>query len=174
MTLRIVATGGTFDKHYDEFRGELNFADSHLYAMIQRARVTLPVVIEPLPLLDSLDMADTDRRRILASCDAAPESSIVIVHGTDTLCETARLIGTSLAPSASSKRVVVTGAMIPYEISHSDALFNLGFACAAAQLVAPGVYVAMNGRIFPWDDVEKNRTLGAFEAPKDRGAWIVA
>jgi|SRR5665213_888796 len=164
MTLHIVATGGTFDKHYDAFSGELGFAESHLQAMIERARITLGVAIEVLPLLDSLDMQDADRRRILARCELASESSIVVVHGTDTLCETAQLLGaSSLTRSDSLKRVVLTGAMIPYEIENSDALFNLGFACAVAQLASPGVHVAMNGHIFPWDQVHKNRAVGVFE-----------
>ncbi|QGZ40189.1 L-asparaginase [Pseudoduganella flava] len=159
MTLRIIATGGTFDKHYNELNGTLGFADSHLPAAIARARITTPVELELLPLLDSLDMQDADRQRVLASCTAAPERAIVIVHGTDTMKETAAVLG----PAALDKTIVFTGAMIPYEIDNSDAFFNMGFACGVAQVLPAGVYVAMNGRIFAWDNVQKNRAAGVFQ-----------
>ncbi len=159
MTLRIIATGGTFDKHYNELNGTLGFADSHLPAALARARLTVDVQLELLPLLDSLDMQDADRARVLAACQAAPESAIVIVHGTDTMPQTAAVLGAA----ALGKTIVLTGAMIPYEIANSDALFNLGFACGVAQTLPPGVHVAMNGRVFAWDNVQKNRTAGVFQ-----------
>ncbi|SFH73671.1 L-asparaginase [Collimonas sp. OK307] len=159
MALRIIATGGTFDKHYDEIAGKLTFAASHLPQVIQRARITTEIALEELPLLDSLDMQDIDRRRVLASCTHAEEQSIVIIHGTDTMRETAAVLGAA----ALDKTIVVTGAMIPYSIANSDALFNFGFACGVAQALPPGVYVAMNGKIFAWDKVEKNRAAGVFE-----------
>jgi L-asparaginase len=160
MTLRILATGGTFDKHYDEIAGQLGFAASHLPEVIKRARITAPVELEVIALLDSLDMQDDDRRRVLASCRAAPEAAIVVIHGTDTMSETARVLGAA----ALAKTIVLTGAMIPYEIENSDALFNFGFACGVAQTLPPGVYVAMNGQVFRWDRVHKNRGAGVFEA----------
>ena len=160
MSLRIIATGGTFDKHYDELSGKLGFAQSHLPDLIARSRMTIPVVLEQLPLLDSLDMQDADRARVLAACRAAAEEAIVIVHGTDTMRETAQVLGAA----ALRQTVVLTGAMIPYEIAHSDALFNLGFAAAAAQTLPAGVYVAMNGKVFTWDNVSKNRAAGVFQA----------
>ena len=156
----ITGTGGTFDKHYNELNGTLGFADSHLPAVIARTRMTIPVALEVLPLLDSLDMHDADRDRVLASCRAASEAAIVIVHGTDTMRETAAVIGAA----SLGKTVVLTGAMIPYAIANSDALFNLGFATAAAQTLPPGVYVAMNGKVFTWDNVTKNRAAGVFQA----------
>lgn len=159
MSLRIIATGGTFDKHYNELNGTLGFADSHMPAVLARTRMTIPVELEILPLLDSLDMQDEDRARVLASCQAAPEKSIVIVHGTDTMKETAGVLG----QVALSKTIVFTGAMIPYSIANSDALFNLGFATAAAQTLPAGVYVAMNGQVFAWDNVTKNKTAGVFQ-----------
>jgi L-asparaginase len=159
MTLRLIATGGTFDKHYDELNGKLDFAESHLPAIIARTRMTIPVELETLPLLDSLDMKDEDRQRVLASCQAASEKAIVIIHGTDTMKETAGVLGeTDLG-----KTIVLTGAMIPYEIANSDALFNLGFACGVAQTLPAGVYVAMNGKVFAWNNVTKNRSAGVFE-----------
>ena len=159
MTLRILATGGTFDKHYNELNGTLGFADSHLPAALARARLTVGVTLEQLPLMDSLDMVDADRARILAACQAASEKAIVIVHGTDTMPQTAAVLG----PVQLEQTIVLTGAMIPYAIDNSDALFNLGFACAAAQTLPPGVYVAMNGQIFAWDNVQKNRVAGVFQ-----------
>lgn len=166
--LRLIACGGTFDKHYDEIAGELGFLDSHLPAIVRRARLTVPAVVETLPLLDSLDMQDGDRARVLAACRAASEAAIVVVHGTDTMPETARVLGPHFGPhlgaNAVAKTIVLTGAMIPYAIENSDALFNLGFACACAQTLPAGVYIAMNGRIFAWDDVKKNRAAGVFQS----------
>jgi L-asparaginase len=159
MSLRIIATGGTFDKHYDELTGTLGFADSHLPAALARTRMTVRVELEQLPLLDSLDMMDADRQRVLASCRSAAEHAIVIIHGTDTMRETAGVLGLA----ALEKTIVLTGAMIPYEIANSDALFNLGFATGVAQVLPPGVYVAMNGQVFAWDKVTKNRAAGVFQ-----------
>ena len=161
MGLRILATGGTFDKHYDEIAGKLSFGASYLPAVIERTRMTIPVMLGQLPLLDSLDMRDEDRQRILDSCMAAPEPTIVIIHGTDTMRETGEVLGNAKL----DKTIVLTGAMIPYEILNSDALFNLGFACGVAQTLPPGVYIAMNGQVFDWHKVEKNRAAGVFQKP---------
>lgn len=160
MSLRIIATGGTFDKRYDPIAGELGFGATHLDDIVRQARLAPPVVVEPLMQIDSLDMTDVDRARVLASCRAATESGIVVVHGTDTMVETARV----LAGADLHKCVVLTGAMLPCEIDGSDALFNLGFAAACARLLVPGVWIAMNGQVHPWDRVRKNRSLGVFDA----------
>jgi L-asparaginase len=159
--LRLIACGGTFDKRYDPLSGALVFEATQLPAIVARARLTVPVVVEPLMQIDSLDMQPADRERVLAACRAATERAIVIVHGTDTMPETAAVLGSALPPD---RTVVLTGAMVPYAISASDALFNLGFACAAARLAAPGVWIAMNGNLHRWDDVRKNREAGVFEA----------
>jgi L-asparaginase len=159
MTLRLIATGGTFDKHYNELTGVLGFAESHLPAVLARTRMTIPVELETLPLLDSLDMQDADRARVLASCQAAAEKAIVIIHGTDTMRDSAAVLG----DAGLDRTIVLTGAMIPYEIANSDALFNLGFACGVAQTLPAGVYVAMNGHVFSWNNVTKNRSAGVFE-----------
>jgi L-asparaginase len=159
MTLRLIATGGTFDKHYNELTGILGFSESHLPDVIARTRMTIPVALDVLPLLDSLDMQDADRQRVLATCQAAQEQAIVIIHGTDTMPETAAVLGNAKL----AQTIVLTGAMIPYEIANSDALFNLGFACGVAQTLPHGVYVAMNGQVFPWDNVTKNRAAGVFQ-----------
>ncbi len=159
MTLRVVATGGTFDKHYNEITGTLGFGDSHLAEVIKRARITVPIALQELTLLDSLDMKDADRQRVLNACAQASEAGIIIVHGTDTMRETATVLGAANL----NKTIVLTGAMIPYAIAHSDALFNFGFACGVAQTLPAGVYVAMNGRVFTWDNVTKNRAAGVFQ-----------
>lgn len=159
MNLRIIATGGTFDKHYDPLTGNLIFRDSVLPKALDRARLTLPVSFEPLLALDSLEMQDNHRQLIREACERSAEDRIVIVHGTDTMPETARVLG----QAALKKTIVLTGAMVPYQITQSDALFNLGFACAAANLAAAGVYIAMNGQLFSWDDVMKNRDRGVFQ-----------
>ncbi|MBC3920796.1 asparaginase [Undibacterium sp. CY18W] len=158
MTLRIIATGGTFDKHYDELAGKLSFADSHLPEVLQRARLTIPVALEVCMLVDSLDMNDSHRQTVLQACQNSAEDAIVIIHGTDTMRETAEVLGAAKL----GKTIVFTGAMIPYEIANSDAFFNLGFACSAAQLLPAGVHVAMNGKVFAWDNVQKNRSAGVF------------
>ena len=158
-TARIIVTGGTFDKHYDAIRGELTFKESHLAAILQQARVTLPIALEINQLIDSLDMDDGHRASVLAACRLAAENFIVVIHGTDTMALTAAVIG----KAGLAKTIVFTGAMIPYSVQGSDALFNLGFALAAAQSLATGTYVAMNGRVFGWREVEKNKVEGVFE-----------
>lgn len=157
--IRIIITGGTFDKQYDELRGELTFKSSHLPEILSRVRMTVPVELEINELVDSLQMRDEDRVRIADACQASPQRRIVITHGTDTMCETAAVIGRR----GLERVVVLTGAMIPYAFAGSDAVFNLGCAVAAAQALPDGVYVAMNGRLFRWDNVRKNRELGVFE-----------
>ena len=159
MSLRIIATGGTFDKQYDPLSGQLVFGDSVIPAAMARARITLPWQFEPLMAIDSLDMQDAHRQQILAACARSDETRIVIVHGTDTMQQTAAVIAHAQLP----KTIVLSGAMVPYRIDDSDALFNLGFACAAASLCRPGVHIAMNAQVFAWDQVRKNRSAGIFE-----------
>jgi len=155
---RIIVTGGTFDKHYDAIKGELTFKDSHLPAILEQARVKVPVAIEINQLIDSLQMTDEHRQRVLDACRTAIERSIVVVHGTDTMVETASVVGRA----AVDKTIVFTGAMIPYSVQGSDALFNLGFALAMAEALPSGAYVAMNGKVFPWSDVRKDKQTGEF------------
>ena len=157
--MRIIVTGGTFDKQYDAIKGELTFKQTHLPAILEQARVKVPIEIEINQLIDSLHMTDEHRGRVLEACRAAPEASLVVVHGTDTMAQTARVVG----GAGLAKTVVFTGAMIPYSVQGSDALFNLGFALAMAQALPHGAYVAMNGRVFPWDDVRKDKADGVFE-----------
>ena len=157
--IRIFITGGTFDKAYNELTGELFFKDSHLPEMLKLGRCNLDVQVRTLMMIDSLHMTDDDRQIILQQCRSAPESRIVITHGTDTMVETAGV----LARRVTDKTIVLTGAMIPYKFGSSDGLFNLGSALAFAQTLPPGVYVAMNGRCFAWNRVRKNRKTGTFE-----------
>ncbi len=159
MSLRILVTGGTFDKEYDERNGTLYFLHSHVSEMLQRARCRLTVAVEELMMIDSLEMTDADRQRIAESCRRCDEQQVVITHGTDTMVDTARV----LAAAVPGKTIVLTGAMIPYAFGSSDGLFNLGSALSFAQSLPTGVYVAMNGRYFDWDKVRKNRELGVFE-----------
>lgn len=161
--VRIIITGGTFDKHYDELKGELTFKDTHLPGIIQKARIVSPVEFEIVHLIDSLVMTEAHREMIRSACEASPEKKIVITHGTDRMAETARFLG----PLGINKTIVLTGAMIPYQVIGSDALFNLGSAFMAARLLQPGVYVAMNGRIFPWQDVRKDYERGVFRPAEE-------
>ena len=157
--IRIFVTGGTFDKTYDELRGRLSFADSHLPEMLRLGRSHVTVSIRTLMMIDSLEMSDADRELIVRSCQQSTESQTVITHGTDTMVETAA----ALARGVTGKTIVLTGAMIPYAFGSSDGLFNLGSALSLVQALAPGVYIAMNGRHFAWDRVRKNREMGVFE-----------
>jgi L-asparaginase len=157
--IRIFVTGGTFDKTYDEIRGALAFEDTHLPEMLRLGRSCVDVTVETLMMIDSLEMTDADRERIVRSCVECPETRIVITHGTDTMVETARVI----AAGVRGKTVVLTGAMIPYAFGSSDGLFNLGSALSFAQVLPPGVYLAMNGQHFEWNRVRKNRETGVFE-----------
>jgi L-asparaginase len=156
----IFVTGGTFDKTYDEIRGGLAFGDSHLPEMLRLGRSRVEVSIRTLMMIDSLEMTDLDRDLIVRSCAACDQQRIVITHGTDTMVQTAAAI----AKGVSGKTIVLTGAMIPYAFGSSDGLFNLGSALSFAQVLPPGVYVAMNGKHFAWDRVRKNRDTGVFEA----------
>jgi L-asparaginase len=159
MTIRIFITGGTFDKKYDELTARLVFGDSHLGEMLRLGRCRLDVATRTLMMIDSLDMTDADRGLIVENCRACPETQVVVTHGTDTMVETACV----LAAARIEKTIVLTGAMIPYAFGSSDGLFNLGSALSFAQVLPHGVYVAMNGKYFPWDRVRKNRETGVFE-----------
>jgi L-asparaginase len=155
----IFVTGGTFDKTYDEIRGRLTFGETHLPEMLRLGRSRVQVSVQTLMMIDSLDMTDRDRELIVRSCAGCGESRIVITHGTDTMVDTAAAI----ARGVSGKTVVLTGAMIPYAFGSSDGLFNLGSALSFAEMLPPGVYIAMNGQHFMWNRVRKNRETGVFE-----------
>lgn len=159
MAIRIFVTGGTFDKEYNELTGELFFKETHLPEMLQRSRSNLEVTVRTLMMIDSLHMTEEDRALIVHQCRNTEEDRIVITHGTDTMAVTARVI----AEKVTHKTIVLTGAMIPYKFGSSDGFFNLGAALAFAQTLPHGVYVAMNGKAFPWNNVRKNKQTGVFE-----------
>lgn len=156
--VRIFVAGGTFDKEYDEINGRLFFKDSHVPEMLRLGRCQLTTDIRTLMMIDSLEMTDDDRALILKNCAVCKEDRIVITHGTDTMETTARVLGAARL----SKTIVLTGAMVPYKFGSSDGLFNLGSALAFAQTLPHGVYVAMNGRWFHFDNVRKDRSTGEF------------
>jgi L-asparaginase len=159
MNMRVIATGGTFDKTYDPLSGALIFSESCVPKLLTQARLANDICFEALFALDSLDMQDSHRQKILDACRASREQQIVIVHGTDTMDATAEVLGNATL----SHTIVLTGAMVPHRVLHSDAQFNLGFAIAAASMLPSGVYVAMNAQVFHWNEVKKNRAIGKFE-----------
>ena len=160
MTIRIFVTGGTFDKEYDELTGRLYFRNTHVDEMLRRGRCGLDVDVETLMMVDSLDMTAEQRALIVRACRECEEAQIVITHGTDTMVETALALANG---ALGGKTIVLTGAMVPYAFGSSDGLFNLGSALSFVQVLPPGVYIAMNGRHFPWNQVRKNRQTGTFE-----------
>ncbi len=160
MPIRILVTGGTFDKEYNELTGRLFFSDTHVPEMLRRGRCRLDVTIETVTMIDSLELDDRGRAAIVARAQASAETAIVITHGTDTMVETGRALA---AAHLAGKTVVLTGAMVPYAFGSSDGLFNLGSALSFVQVLPPGVYVAMNGQHFSWDGVRKNIATGCFE-----------
>lgn len=163
MAIRIFVTGGTFDKEYNELDGTLFFKDTHLHEMLKLGRSNVPVEIRTLLMIDSLEMTDSDRASIVENCAKAREERILITHGTDTMERTAKALGVA---AVGDKTVVLTGAMVPYKFGSSDGLFNLGSALAFVQTLPAGVYIAMNGKYFTWDNVRKNRKTGQFEEVK--------
>ncbi|MCX8019802.1 MAG: asparaginase [Chitinophagaceae bacterium] len=159
MPIRIFITGGTFDKEYNEITGQLYFKDTHLPDLLEMGRCRVPVEIRTLMMVDSLEMTDEDRQLIAYQCEQCDEDKIIITHGTDTMSLTARYLGERIK----NKTIVLTGAVIPIKFGSSDGLFNLGSALAFVQTLPPGVYVAMNGRFFHWNNVRKNKETGIFE-----------
>ena len=160
MTIKLMLTGGTIDKNYNEFNGEFNFIETHMPELLAVGRDRADITVQQLMMKDSLDMTDEDREIIVKACRNAKADRIVITHGTDTMVETAIKLG----QEKMTKTIVLVGAMIPYVFKHSDAAFNMGFALAAAQVKSSGVYIAMNGILFDYDKVVKNRELAEFQS----------
>ena len=160
MSIRILVTGGTFDKEYDELTGRLFFQETHVPEMLRRGRCRVDVAIDTAMMVDSLDLDAAGRAEIVERCRAAVERCIVVTHGTDTMVETARALAEA---GLDGKTIVLTGAMVPYAFGSSDGLFNLGSALSFVQVLSPGVYVAMNGQHFLWNGVRKNKATGIFE-----------
>ena len=159
MAIRILVTGGTFDKEYNERDGQLFFRNTHIGEMLRLGRSRVEVAVTSVMMIDSLEMTEADRAVIVQNCLDSNEDRIVITHGTDTMTETAAAI----ARAVTGKTVVLTGAMVPYAFGSSDGLFNLGSALSFAQVLPAGVYIAMNGKFFAWDRVRKNRDRAEFE-----------
>lgn len=159
VSISIFITGGTIDKSYNQLEGELFFSNTYIPEIIKHSRTTLNIHIEELMLVDSLEMTATQRETIVNSCVASKQEKIIITHGTDTMVETA----TEIARKNLDKIVILTGAMIPYSIEKTDAVFNLASSLAYAQTLENGVYVVMNGHYFNWDNVKKNKDLGVFQ-----------
>lgn len=162
MKLKIFATGGTFDKVYNEADGSMIFRETHLNNILSDAKSKIDIEIETIMLVDSLYMEDSHRKEILYKCRSCKEDNIVITHGTDTMVDTAKLLGEKIK----GKTIVLTGAMIPYSFVKSDAHFNLGCAMAFAQILPKGVYVTMHGKVFNYDNVRKNKETKEFETIK--------
>ena len=159
MLVKILVTGGTFDKEYDLINGDLHFTETHIPGILELGRCTVDYSIRTLMMVDSLEMSETDRYVIKRNCEMAKEENILITHGTDTITETGRY----LASFDLNKTIVLTGAMVPYAFGASDALFNLGSALAFVQALPTGVYIVMNGKYYAWDKVRKNKKTGLFE-----------
>lgn len=159
MSIMILITGGTFDKEYDELNGNLYFKETHLPEMLKLGRCTVPVEVKTAMMIDSLEMTELQRKIIIEMCNRCEQNKIIITHGTDTMDVTAKVLG----EAGLTKTIVLTGAMIPYKFGSSDGFFNLGSALAFTQSLPHGVYVAMNGRYFNWNNVRKNKKTGVFE-----------
>jgi L-asparaginase len=157
--MKILITGGTLDKQYNPLNGTLIFNQSSITDMLAQSRNTLEIDIDTLMLKDSLEMNDDDRLLLSKTCNECDDKHVIITHGTDTMVESAQIIAAQLAPN---KTVVLLGAMVPYQFKRSDALFNLGCAITAVQILPAGVYITMNGQVFDYRKVQKNRTLGKF------------
>lgn len=162
MFIRFVTTGGTIDKIYFDALSEFQVGESPLDAILREANVGIDYDLTSLMRKDSLDFTDADRDEIYDAVATTEATSVLITHGTDTMAQTAeRLRGID------GKTIILTGAMQPARLRSTDAIFNVGFAIAAAQLQSPGVYIAMNGRVFPAGQVRKNRDAGQFVSLDD-------
>ena len=158
MRLRVISTGGTIDKVYFDAASTYDVGDPQVGPLFKEANVTFDYTVESVLQKDSLAMTDADRALIRERVAAAPERLILITHGTDTMTETAaRLEGLA------DKVIIFTGSMVPARFRSSDALFNLGCAVGALQVLPAGIYIAMNGQIHPAASVRKNRAQSRFE-----------
>jgi len=158
LQIKIFTTGGTFDKVYFDAESEFRFGEPIVGALLEEANVSFAPDIESLMQKDSLDLDDDDRGRIRQAIERTDNDRILIIHGTDGMVATARRL-----LDVTDKTIVLFGAMQPARMRYSDAIFNLGFACAAVQLLPPGVYLAMNGQVFDPRRVVKNRARSRFE-----------
>ena len=161
--IHILTTGGTIDKVYQPNDGAMGFDQSIIEKMLDKGRVTVGYRLESLFQKDSLEINEAERLLILEAVESSQSSHILITHGTDTLADTAQMIGDKLLAQKSHKTVVLMGAMIPFRVEESDALFNLGAALLAVQILSAGCYVVMNGQVFNFNNVRKNYQNLTFE-----------
>lgn len=154
----VLTTGGTIDKNYFDALSEYQIVDSGIPALLKEARVALPFRVVEVMRKDSLELTDADRLAVAQAARLAPETQIVITHGTDTMTETAKV----LAAEVPGKTIVLTGALSPARFAETDAPFNLGMAFATAQAAAPGVWIVMSGQVFDGLRVKKDREAGRF------------
>ena len=155
----VLTTGGTIDKNYFDALSEYQVVDSGIPALLKEARVALPFRVEEVCRKDSLELTDKDRAGITRCVAEAPETRIVVTHGTDTMTETAKALA-----GIPGKTIVLTGALSPARFAETDAGFNLGMAFATAQVAPPGVYIAMSGQVFGGLKVRKDRAAARFVA----------
>lgn len=158
MRILILSTGGTIDKVYFDASSDYEVGEPTVPHVFREAGVALEWRLVPLLRKDSLELTDADRAAIRQACLAAPETHILITHGTDTMTLTAERLR-----DLPGKTIVLTGALAPARFRVTDAIFNLGLALGALQAKPPGVYLAMNGTIFTAGQVRKNRSAGRFE-----------
>jgi L-asparaginase len=153
----LLTTGGTIDKQYFDALSEYQVTETMVETLLRTARVRHPFRVQELMRKDSLELTDADRARIREAVDEAPETAIVITHGTDTMVQTAAVL-----EDLTDRTIVLVGALAPARFAESDAAFNLGMAFACAQAAAPGIYITMNGTVFPAGDAVKDRGRNAF------------
>ncbi len=159
MKIKLITCGGTIDCANIDEKNVYSFKDSYIPKMLKQSRCNAQIEIKFLMAKDSLLMTEEDRQKILNECEISKENRIIVTHGTDTMTRTAKTLGEGIK----NKTIVLLGAMVPFNQENSDALFNLGFATCAAQTLPAGVYIAMNGKIFNWNNVKKNKKLLRFE-----------
>lgn len=157
--IQIFTTGGTIDKVYFDANSQFEIGDSLLPELLAEAGIHEGYQLAELMRKDSLELTDEDRKHIVSAVRGAEAERVLVTHGTDTMALTAE----QLQPLA-GRTIVLTGAMQPARMRRTDAVFNLGFAWAALQLLPPGVYIAMNGEVFEAGKVRKNLTAQKFEA----------
>jgi L-asparaginase len=153
----VLTTGGTIDKLYFDALSDYKIGESIVARLFEIGRVAHPVRIDEVTRKDSLELDEADRAAIVAKVMAAPERRIIITHGTDTMTVTAAALA-----GIAGKTIVLVGALAPARFSESDATFNLGMAFGTVQAAAPGIYITMNGTVFPGLGVVKDRAKGAF------------
>lgn len=159
MHPHVITTGGTIDKIYFDAKSDYQVGEPVIGDLLRQMAVGFNFSVESALRKDSLDITDSDRELIIERVKAAASTHILITHGTDGMVKT----GLALADNVSEKRIVLTGALQPAAFAGSDAIFNIGCAIGALQCVDPGVYIAMNGRVFHIDNVTKNLEKNRFE-----------